>query len=164
MKRAVSSTDVLAGAGQSRKRGLRALWLLAIVLLAAGVRIWLLREPRVVWGDEPFYLWLGRNWITGQGYTFTGHLDVHHAPLFPMLAGLLYALTGDIACASEILYVVFGALLVLPVYAIGAEVYQRRTGYAAAVLAAVYPSLTAGILHWGTMTEAIYMFFVYAGL
>ncbi len=143
---------------------IRALPLLLICLAAAGLRIWLLREPRVVWGDEPFYLWLGRNWITGQGFSFTGHADVHHAPLFPMLSGLLYLVTGDMARASEVLYVLFGALLVLPMYAIGTEVYDRRTGYVAAVLTAVFPPLTAGILHWGTMTEALYMFFVYSGL
>ncbi|MBC7237986.1 MAG: hypothetical protein H5T69_19255, partial [Chloroflexi bacterium] len=29
---------------------------------------------------------------------------------------------------------------------------------------AVFPALTAAILHWGTMTEPIYLFFVYVGL
>jgi len=61
---------------------------------------------RIVWGDEPFYLWLGRNWLTGQGYTFTGYHDVHHSPLFPLLSGILYLVTGNLQVASNIIYVI----------------------------------------------------------
>ena len=102
------------------------IWLLALVVRAG---CWS-RDPRVVWGDEPFYLWLGRNWITGQGFQFMGHPDVHHGPLFPMLAGLLYLLDGRPgSCASEILYVLFGSLLVLPMYAIGASFTTDAWGW-----------------------------------
>ncbi len=138
---------------------LLALWLLAVV-----VRVILLQPGRVVWGDEPFYLWLGRNWITGQGFSFTGHPDVHHGPLFPWLAGLLYAVTGNLQVASDILYVLFGSLLVFPVYAIGVEIYGRRTGLGAAAFVAVFPALSAAVLYWGSLTEPIYMLFVYLGL
>jgi len=144
-----------------------------IFVLAFALRLVLSQMDRVVWGDEPFYLWLGRNWITGQGYSFIGHPDVHHGPLFPWLSGILYLVTHDMALSSEILYVVFGSLLVFPVYAIGNEVYGRppnggiggrRVGLAAAALSAVFPALTASVLHWGSMTEPIYMFCVYVGL
>jgi len=138
------------------------LW--AIWGLGLGLRLALSQMDRVVWGDEPFYLWLGRNWVTGQGYSFTGHPDVHHGPLFPWLAGLLYLATSDLALASEILYTLFGSLLVWPVYALGLELYDRRVGLGAAALTAVFPALTAAILHWGSMTEPIYMFCVYLGL
>ena len=141
-------------------------WLLLalIWLLGFALRLFLSQTGRVVWGDEPFYLWLGRNWITGKGFRFMGHPDVHHGPLFPMLSGLLYLFTKDLALASEILYAVFGSLLVLPVYAIGREIYSLRAGLAAAALTAVFPALTVSILHWGTMTEPLYLFFVYLGL
>ena len=68
------------------------LW--ALGLWAALVRLVALLEPqRIVWGDEPFYLWLGRNWLTGRGYSFTGYSDVHHTPMYPLLSGLFYLLT-----------------------------------------------------------------------
>ena len=135
------------------------IWLLGCIL-----RLALSQGSRVVWGDEPFYLWLGKNWISGQGFQFMGHPDVHHGPLFPMATGVLYLVTRDMALASEILYVLLGSLLVLPVYAIGREVYDRRVGLGAALLTAVWPALTAATLHWGTMTEPMYLLFVYLGL
>jgi len=153
-----------AAAGASRELR-RLVWPLGLIwLLALTVRLILSQTDRVVWGDEPFYLWLGRNWITGKGYAFVGRPDVHHGPLFPWLAGLLYLVTGDMALSSEVLYIVFGSLLVWPVYAIGKGVYGRRVGLIAAALVAVFPALTASVLHWGSMTEPIYMFWVYLGL
>lgn len=139
-------------------------WLLLIWGLAFGLRLILSQMDRIVWGDEPFYLWLGRNWITGQGFSFTGHPDVHHGPLFPWLSGLLYLVTNNMALSSEILYMLFGSLLIWPVYGLGIELYDRRVALSAAALTAVFPALTAAVLHWGSMTEPIYMFFVYLGL
>lgn len=135
-----------------------------IWLVAVAVRLVLSQGERVVWGDEPFYLWLGRNWVSGRGYAFVGRADVHHGPLFPWLAGLLYLVTGDLALSSEILYVLFGSLLVVPVYFIGKALYGQRAGLSAAALVAVFPALTASVLHWGSMTEPLYMFWVYLGL
>jgi len=135
-----------------------------IWLLALGLRLALSQMDRVVWGDEPFYLWLGRNWIEGRGFSFTGHPDVHHGPLYPWLAGLLYLLTNDLALASEILYAVFGSLLMWPVYALGREIYGRRQGLIVALLTAIFPALTVSVLNWGTMTEPVYLFFVYVAI
>jgi len=140
-------------------------WLLvAIGLIAMILRLWLVNAERVVWGDEPFYLWLGRNWVSGQGFAFVGHPDVHHGPLFPMLAGLVYLFTDNLMAASNILYVLFGVLLILPMYGLGAELYGRRTGLIAAALSAVFPALSASVLHWGSLTEPIYLVFIYLGL
>jgi hypothetical protein len=150
--------------------------LLAIWLFALLLRLGLSQLPRVVWGDEPFYLWLGRNWVTGRGFAFVGQgeslaADVHHGPLFPMMAGVLYLVLGNLELASELLYALFGSLLVLPVYGMGRLLADDGDpdagvglGLAAAALTAVLPALTAATLHWGTMTEPIYMFFVYLGL
>lgn len=156
------------GATRNRFRHLARLpdWLplLVIWVFAFALRLFLSQTDRVVWGDEPFYLWLGRNWIAGQGYAFVGHPDVHHGPFFPWLAGMLYLVTRDLALASELLYALFGSLLVLPMHALGKELYDRRTGLATALLVAVLPALTVATLHWGTMTEPIYLVFVYLGL
>ena len=141
-------------------------WLIValLILLAAAVRVWLSSAARVVWGDEPFYLWLGRNWLTGQGYSFTGYSDVHHAPLYPLLTGLFYLLTHDMALSSRLCYILFGAALGLPIYAIARELYDRRAGVIALLLLAFYPALTASVLYWGTLTEPPYYFFIYTGL
>ncbi len=146
--------------------GPRREWLIValLILLAAAVRFWLSSADRVVWGDEPFYLWLGRNWLTGQGYSFTGYSDVHHTPAYPLLTGLLYLVTQDMALSSRICYILFGAALGLPIYGIARELYDRRAGIIALLLLAIYPALTAGVLYWGTLTEPPYYLFIYCGL
>ncbi len=141
---------------------------LAVTLLAiwaAVVRVAALALPqRIVWGDEPFYLWLGRNWLTGHGYSFTGYSDVHHTPMYPLLSGIFYLLTRNLELASDICYVLFGALLVVPVYLLAREMYRSEVGYASAALLAIYPAIATAPAFWGTLTEPPYYFFVYSGL
>lgn len=140
---------------------------LPLLLIVAGTALlrWLLASPeRVVWGDEPFYLWIGRNWLTGRGYTFTGYSDVHHTAGYPLLSGLLYLVTGNLELASRLLYVICGALLPLPIYAIAARLYDRRTGLIAALLTATWPALNGAVINWGTLTEPPYYLFIYTGL
>jgi 4-amino-4-deoxy-L-arabinose transferase-like glycosyltransferase len=149
----------------SRKRYLV---LAALALLAAAARIYAAQQPRVVWGDEPFYLWLGRSIVDGQGYQFFGISGVHFAPLFPILAALLAKVAGlfgnqgtqALMVGSNGLHVVCGALLVIPVWGMGRRLGGEAAGLAAAAGAALYPALVAGPLLWGTMTEPLYLLLV----
>jgi 4-amino-4-deoxy-L-arabinose transferase-like glycosyltransferase len=140
-------------------------WLLAgLVLLSLGLHLFYVRGPRVVWGDEPFYLWIGRNWLTGQGYQFMGFTDVHHPPLYPLLSGLLYLVTRNLEVASNLLYLFFGPLLVLPIAGIGQRLYGPRAGLLSGLLVALWPPFNAAVPWWGTMTEPPYYFFVALGI
>lgn len=140
-------------------------WLIAAIVLAAMALRALLASPeRVVWGDEPFYLWLGRNWLTGRGYTFTGYSDVHHTPLYPLLTGLLYLVTHDLELSSRLWYIVLGALLGVPIYLLARRVYGQSTAIIALLFVSIHPALTAGAINWGTLTEPPYYLFVYSGL
>lgn len=154
--------------GTTREGTRRGAWVLGGILLLALIlrAFWafgVLRD-RVVWGDEPFYLWLGRNLLTTGFYSFTGRWDVHHTPLYPVVSGLVYLLTRDLKGASDLCYLLFGTLLVLPVYALGRDLYGRAAGLAAAAVAAVLPSLVVGPLLWGTMTEPPFLFLVAGGM
>ena len=53
--------------------------------LAFAVRVHVAGIPRIVWGDEPFYLWLGQSLWAGQGYHFFGFSGAHMPPLFPAI-------------------------------------------------------------------------------
>ncbi len=121
---------------------------------------------RTVWGDEPFYLWLGRNWFHGQGYAFqfTGHLDYHHTPGYPFITAVLTAVTGDMKRASEWSYILFGVVFVLAVYALAHRIYGPRTAFAAGGLIALAPVTSLMPLFWGTMTEPPYWAFCFLGL
>ena len=138
---------------------------LAVTAGALVLRSLLAGADRVVWGDEPFYLWNARNLITGRGYSFfNGVPDVYLTPLYPLLIAGLYLIFQNLELASRLCYVVLGAALTFPVYGIAREMYGRRTGIIAALVLAVYPALTAAELNWGTMTEPLYFLTAYAGI
>ncbi len=139
--------------------------LVGVGVWTALVRLYALMQPqRIVWGDEPFYLWLGRNWLSGRGYSFTGYPDVHHTPTYPLLSGLFYLFTHNLELASDILYVLFGILLVIPIYLLAKEMYRREVGLVSVIALAIYPAVATAPLFWGTLTEPPYYFFIYTGL
>ncbi|MGQ9667364.1 MAG: glycosyltransferase family 39 protein, partial [Anaerolineae bacterium] len=145
--------------GRVDVRRLAGTWLIpiAITLGALILRAVLASPARVVWGDEPFYLWDGCNLATGRGYTFfNGRPDVYLTPLYPLVIAGLYLILHNLELASRLCYMVFGAALVLPIYGLAKEMYGRRPAVIAAVLLAVYPALTSAELYWGTMTEPLY--------
>lgn len=150
----------------------RWLWpLYGAALLALAVRIYWITRPRIVWGDEPFYLWLGQSLLAGDGYQFFGISGVHFSPLFPVLAGLiaraaelLMPVDGPTALmiGSGLWYVVCGTLLLFPVYGLARRLTGHAAGLAAATLTAVYPALTAAMPLWGTLTEPLYLWLIAA--
>jgi len=152
----------LGDAGRQRR------WvLLFLVLAAAAFRLALLALPRLVRWDEPIYLWLGRSLWMGEGFTSpSGHAELHHAPLHPMLLGATYVLTGDPELAGEVWFVLWGALLPLPVFALARRL-SRSMGVPgeggpllAAALAAVLPGLSSAVLFWGTLVEPLFCLLV----
>jgi 4-amino-4-deoxy-L-arabinose transferase-like glycosyltransferase len=136
--------------------------LLALTAAAFTFRFALLLLPRVMRWDEPVYLLLGRNLWSGLGYTFSGHPELHHSPLFPLLAGATLKLTGRPEAASDIWYVLLGSLLTLPVYGLARRLTSHGGALLAAALVALFPALTTAVLYWGTMIEPLFLFLLYA--
>jgi 4-amino-4-deoxy-L-arabinose transferase-like glycosyltransferase len=140
------------------------LWLAVIWAGALVFRAALASLPRVIRWDEPDYLWLGRNLLSGRGYTIVGVPETHYTPLFPLLAGGVYLLTGNPELGSAFWYVFLGALLVVPVYFLARRLYGRRVAVLSAALVAVFPGLSSAVLYWGTMTEPLFIFLIYSAL
>ncbi len=144
-------------------------WLITgLVLIATVVRMYWASRPRVVWGDEPFYLWIGQSLLDGNGYQFFGFSGTHFAPLYPLLAASIaraFQLTGvavstSLELGSNVVYVVAGALLVLPIYGIAKRLTGTASALAAGLIVAFSPPLTVGVLLWGTMTEPLFLLFI----
>jgi hypothetical protein len=147
------------------RAGTRTRWLLlGLLALAAAVRVYWGTRQRVVWGDEPYYLWLGQSLLRGEGYQFFGISGAHFSPLFPLLAGLIGQVGGGssqaLAAGSVALYVVCGTLFVLPIFAIARRLAGDAAGWAAGLVVALYPVLTTGLPLWGTMTEPLYLLLI----
>ena len=140
-------------------------WGLWVALVSSGLLHTLMAlRDRLIWGDEPIYLWLGQNWLHGRGFQLFGFNDVHHSPGYPFLTAVVSLLTGDAAVASTLLYAVFGTLLVLPVYGLARELYDRRVAGWAALIVGLLPAFIVAIPVWGSMTEPPYLFLVAGAL
>lgn len=148
------------GAPEQRDRW----WPLALVLMALGLRIALALLPRAIRWDEPDYLWLGKSLLTGGGYTIVGVPELHYTPLLPILSGAVYVLTGDPELGTAVWFVLLGALTVLPVYGLARRIYGRPVARLAGILVALFPALSSAQLYWGTMTEPLFIFWVYCAL
>ena len=140
------------------------LWILLTLVAASLVlRVALVSVDRVVRWDEPDYLILGRNLFTGRGYAVADQPEVHYAPLFPVVTGLLYPLTHNMKLNSDISYVLFGTLTLLPFYWLTRHLFGVRIAVMATAFVCLFPMLTAAVLFWGTMLEPLYLFLLFTG-
>jgi 4-amino-4-deoxy-L-arabinose transferase-like glycosyltransferase len=138
--------------------------LLALVVASLAVRTALVHIDRVVRWDEPDYLILGRNLLTGRGYTVSGRPELHYAPLFPLVTGMLYPLTRDMKLNSDICFVLFGTVTLLPFYWFSRRLFGLRVAIMATLFLCFFPALSADVLFWGTMLEPLYLFLLFAAL
>jgi len=115
---------------------------LAVICFAAlVVRILAFQKRGVVDYDETYYYILGRNLVTGAGYTLNGLPHSAFPPLYPILVGLASLIRPSILATSMVVSSLAGALLPVPVYFLGKDVHGRRAGLIAAAAAAVWPAL-----------------------
>ena len=123
-----------------RARSIRPL--LALTAAAILLRLLLfLGRGRYVAFDEGWYLLLGRNLWSGEGYTLSGLRHVALSPLFPVFAGGLDALVSDAVWAGRIVAAVSAGLLVVPCWFIFHRLAGRTTALVACAFVALMPSL-----------------------
>ncbi len=143
----------------------REMILLAVIIVASLVtRLAVIRVDRVVRWDEPDYLIAGRNLFTGKGYAVTTRPEIHYAPLFPIVTGLLYPITHNMKLNSDIAYVLFGILTLLPFYWLAKRLLGQRVAVMATAFLGLFPALTSAVIFWGTMLEPLYLFLLYSAL
>jgi len=151
---------------EKQVRDKREVWALAVIILATFVVRVLISvlADRVIKWDEPDYLRLGANLLTGRGFTTSGHPELHYTPLFPIVSAMVGLLIHNLEAGSEVVNIICGSLLLVPVYGIGRRIYGRRVATVAIGLLAVLPALTTSVQYWGTMSEPLYILLVYGGL
>lgn len=139
-------------------------FVLACVLLGGGERAILASLPRVLHGDEPSYLLIARSLVQGEGYLLSGRPDLHYGPLFPWVLSFPLRLVNDPEWASTVIYVIAGALLTIPFYLLARALHGSRTARLATLLVTFFPALTAAPLVSVSMTEPLYLLFLFSGL
>jgi len=117
--------------------------LLAIFLLALVLRLFALSRFPFVGSDGGIdgvaMARAGQNLFSGKGFTLNGRPELVHAPLFPILIGLAWRLTGDLELAGQGMSALCNALTVIPVYLLARAMFCPRPAVLAALFTAVCP-------------------------
>ncbi|BDV41768.1 hypothetical protein GURASL_06910 [Geotalea uraniireducens] len=135
-------------------------WLLMglLVVAALAIRLWFMQYFRVISADGIAYVDIARDIMTGQGLARA----THYPPFYPLLVGGVASLVGDYELAGQLVSIVMGSLLAVPLYLLGREFFAWRVALLAGVLTIVWPSLRG----WSNevMSQATYITLMLLGV
>ena len=133
------TTQVTFGsaADLNAERKLQRLDYVVIILLfalALGIRLYLYRFHDVISVDGTGYVCAARKLMTGDisGLSFYG--------FYPALTWLVGVVGIDMETAAQLVSVVMGSLLVVPLYLLGVKLFSRATAFAASIVTIVWSS------------------------
>ncbi len=122
--------------------------LLAIYIFSLCLGLWALHHYRFVGTDGGMdgvaMAWAGRNLFSGNGFTSRGQPETIHSPLYPVLVGLAWKLSGDLEFAGQIVSVIACSLIVAPIFFLGRDMFGGRVALLGALMAAVFPGFIFG--------------------
>lgn len=132
--------------------------LAGLVTIAFLIKWYFLQFFHVISADGIAYVNIAKDFVDGRGLAGA----VHFPPFYPILVGLTSLLVPDFELAGRLVSMVMGSLIVVPVYLLAREFFDRRAGLIAAVLAISWPSIRS----WSNevMSQATYMTLVLFGI
>ncbi len=124
--------------------------LVFILLMAFCLRSILILHPEVIHSDGAEYIRHAKevsagNWMGGIS-----------GPVYPVLISLASLFTKDYELAGIWVSVIFGSLLILPVFYLGKVIFNEKVGILSALLATVHPYLYG--FSGSVLTESTYYF------
>src|SRR3989344_1944584 len=137
--------------------------LLIVFILALVIRLIFLGFHNVIEEDGVGLATIGKNIVSGNGYVgIEGDVDLVYSPLYPLLVGLLSFIVRNLELAGRLISVLFGGLLVIPIYLIAKKVYNKKVALIAGLLTALYPVLV--YLSDIVYAESLYFFVFFFGI
>lgn len=121
-------------------------WILAVLVIFVGAVLWrwhFASGTRIYTYDSYYYMVLARSLRHGFNYSVAGHPHFKFMPMYPIGIDLVNLFAPNLETAAKFGNVLFTSACVFPIYAIGALLFGRRTGLAAAGLFAFEPITTA---------------------
>lgn len=110
--------------------------------LALALRMAYLPRAQVLQTEGTTYVTLARHLLHGHEYVgILGEKELVMVSIFPHLIAFLGALIGHLVTAGRVWALLAGAGLVIPTYALGKAMFNRRVGVWAALLVAFHPYL-----------------------
>jgi 4-amino-4-deoxy-L-arabinose transferase-like glycosyltransferase len=94
--------------------------------------------------DGVSYAISGKNLFSGLGYSFQGYPQLVNPPFYPILIGISWLFTRNLEFSGQIVSVIAGGLLVIPIFYLAKQMYTREIGIWSAIFVAVCPPLVFG--------------------
>jgi len=138
-------------------REYRTLWL--ILAVAVLIRLFFLRFEYAVGWDEVNYLKLG---ATGAIKGFRHVLHPYWSPMYPLFVAAMGKFIANYELAGRLVSVIFGSLLVIPVYLFALKYVDALSARLTAWLVALFPSFIESSV--SALTEAVYIFMAITGI
>jgi len=141
-------------------------FLLFLLVLAFALRVFLVIYPEPIYNDGAEYIrqakeYLVGNWTGGtptSAYPNAGK----SSPTYPAFIALVYLVVKNYELAGIWVSVIFGTLLVLPVFYLGKQIFGEKVGMISGLLAVVHPFLYR--YSGSVLTESTYHFFIAASV
>jgi 4-amino-4-deoxy-L-arabinose transferase-like glycosyltransferase len=129
-----------------------------LVLAGCGIRLYFLQFADVISADGISYISIAKDFISGRGLSAASH----YPPFYPILLGLASVPLKDFETAGLAVSIVMGSLICVPIFLLGRDFFNKKTGLIAAILALTWPTLR----YWSTnvMSQATYITLVLFGI
>ena len=94
--------------------------------------------------DGVGYAISGKNLFSGLGYSFQGSPQLVNPPLYPILIGISWLFTHNLEFSGQIVSVIAGSLLVVPVFYLAKGMFGRKAALLSAIFIVICPPLIFG--------------------
>ena len=94
--------------------------------------------------DGVGYAISGKNLLSGLGYSFQGSPQLVNPPLYPILIGISWLFTHNLEFSGQIVSVIAGSLLVVPVFYLAKGMFGRKAALLSAIFIVICPPLIFG--------------------
>ena len=130
---------------------------LAVAAMAFGIRVLVAEFLQVIQPDGVVYVTVAKQFqATGSPFDPLFH------PLYPICIALAQPLIGDWEMAGRLVSAFFGALVILPAFALARSIVGRQAALLSAVFIAVHPQLVQNSA--SVLCEATYTFVLVSGV
>lgn len=130
-------------------------FILVLLAISAVLRLYVALHTAVIAIDGVEYIHCAKAYADLDFTSALGHI---YPPLYPILTALLHSLLRDWEVAGQMLSLIAGVALIIPVYLLIKRLYGRRVALIAAFIASFHPQL---VLHSAQVrTESLYFLLV----
>lgn len=129
-----------------------------LFLIALAVRLYFLQFLKVITADGTGYANIAREIMGGKGFGSA----IHFPPFYPVLIGLMNLIVPDIELAGRLVSIIMGSLIVVPIYLLSVEFFNREVGLIAGIITISWPSIRV----WSceVMSQATYITTILMGI